>query len=176
VLQADGTRLPFLDGSVDVVLEVHVLHLIPAWRAALAEVRRVLVPGGVVLIGRGGGRELSDGPLARIRRRFDELAEAAGGGLRRVGVADDAEKVAGLAAFGGTVDELEPVAWTEQETYAQALSHVEDRLYSYTWRLPDDVWRAATARLRAEVVAAHPDLDAPHLSRHRFALTRIRFD
>ncbi len=31
------------------------------------------------------------------------------------------------------------------------------------------------ARLRAEVEAAHPDLDRPHLARHSFTLTAVRF-
>ena len=48
-------------------------------------------------------------------------------------------------------------------------------MFSYQWRLPDEVWRAAVSRLRAEVQADHPDLDAPHTSRHRFTLTAVRF-
>jgi SAM-dependent methyltransferase len=175
VLRADATRLPFRDACVDAVLEVHVLHLVPAWREALAEARRVLAPGGVVLVGRGG-RDHGDGPRERVRRRFDELAVAAGGGGRtRVGVEDDAAKVEALAALGGTVEALEPVAWEEDETYAQALEVVEGRMFSYQWRLPDEVWRTAATRLRAEVEAAHPDLDAPHRGRHTFTLTAVRF-
>jgi ubiquinone/menaquinone biosynthesis C-methylase UbiE len=41
---ADATRLPFRDASADVVVEVHVLHLVPAWKQALRELRRVLAP------------------------------------------------------------------------------------------------------------------------------------
>jgi SAM-dependent methyltransferase len=176
VLRADATRLPLRDACVDAVLEVHVLHLIPAWRAALAEVRRVLLPGGVVLIGRGGGRHGGDGPGERVRRRFDELVAAAGGGgHQRVGVEDDAHKVAALVALGGVAEELEPVAWEERESYAQALQAMEGRMFSYQWRLPDEVWRTAVTRLRAEVQAAHPDLDAPYTSRRRFTLTAVRF-
>jgi hypothetical protein len=37
------------------------------------------------------------------------------------------------------------------------------------------VWQAAVTRLRAEVEAAHHDLDAPHTSRHTFSLTAVRF-
>ena len=176
VLRADATRLPFRDASVDAVLEVHVLHLVPAWREALAEVRRVLAPGGTVLVGRGGGRAHGDGPRELVRRRFDELVAAAGGGGRqRVGARDDAQKVAALVALGGAAEELEPVTWEEQETYAQALHDVEGRLFSYQWRLPDEVWQTAVTRLRAEVRDNVPDLDAPHTSRHVFALTAIRF-
>jgi SAM-dependent methyltransferase len=175
VLRADATRLPFRDAVADAVLEVHVLHLVPAWRQALDEARRVLAPGGVVLVGRGG-RDHGDGPRRQVRRRFEALAAAAGGGGRqRVGVDDDAQKVEALAALGGTVEHLEPVAWEEQETYAQALRVLEGRVYSYQWRLPDEVWQAAVTRLRAEVEGGVPDLDAPHPSRHTFTLTAVRF-
>jgi SAM-dependent methyltransferase len=176
VLRADATRLPFRDASVDAVLEVHVLHLVPAWRQALAEARRVLAPGGTVLVGRGGGRHGGGGPGEQVRRRFEALAAEAGGGHHdHVGVEDDAHKVAALVALGGVAEELEPVTWEDRQTYGQALREMEGRVYSYQWRMPDEVWRTAVARLRAEVQAAHPDLDAPHTSTHRFNLTAVRF-
>jgi SAM-dependent methyltransferase len=174
VLLADTTRLPLRDGCVDAVLEVHVLHLVPAWRQALAEALRVLAPGGVVLVGRGG-MDHGDGPMRRVRRRFDELAAEAGAGRQRVGVEDDAEKVAALVALGGVAEELEPVAWEAQETYAQALRVVEGRVFSSQWLLPDEVWREAVTRLRAEVERRVPDLEAPHASRFSFTLTAVRF-
>jgi hypothetical protein len=44
------------------------------------------------------------------------------------------------------------------------------------WRLPDDVWRAAAAQVRAEFEAAHPaDLDTPRSARHAFRFTATRF-
>jgi SAM-dependent methyltransferase len=176
VLRADAARLPFRDRSFGAVLEVHVLHLVPAWREALAEAVRVLAPGGVVLVGRGGGRhgDHGDGPRRHVRRRFDELAAVAGGGPRLVG-ASDPQKVEALVALGGTAEPLEPITWVDPENYAQALRDVEGRVFSYLWRLPDEVWRTAAAQLRAEVEAAHPDLDAPQASSHTFDLTAVRF-
>ncbi|HEY9606138.1 MAG TPA: class I SAM-dependent methyltransferase, partial [Allocoleopsis sp.] len=49
LLNADATSLPFEQNSFDVALTIHLLHLIPAWREALAEIRRVLKPSGVFL-------------------------------------------------------------------------------------------------------------------------------
>ncbi len=43
---ADASALPLRDASVDAVLDFGVLHHMPDWRAALAEIRRVLRPGG----------------------------------------------------------------------------------------------------------------------------------
>jgi hypothetical protein len=83
--------------------------------------------------------------------------------------------VAGLVALGGTAEPVEPLVWEQQETYAQALAAVEARIYSHTWRLPDDIFATACRRLRAEVEAAHPDLDRPQPAAHEFTLTAVRF-
>jgi SAM-dependent methyltransferase len=55
--QADAADLPFGDGGYDVVTMTTVLHMVPARRrfACLAEARRVLRPGGrLVLVDYGG--------------------------------------------------------------------------------------------------------------------------
>ena len=46
VVRADASALPFADTSFDSVINVSALHLVPRWRVALAEARRVLRPGG----------------------------------------------------------------------------------------------------------------------------------
>ena len=86
VLRADATRLPFRDACVDAVLEVHVLHLVPDWERALAEARRVLAPGGVLLHAGGGAYERGSGsPRDQVIGRFDELAGDGDGPPRVVG-------------------------------------------------------------------------------------------
>jgi len=47
---ADATRLPFRDGSFDLVFNNSLLEHVPAWRAVLAETARVLRPGGVFVM------------------------------------------------------------------------------------------------------------------------------
>ncbi|MCW2966722.1 MAG: Methyltransferase type 11 [Solirubrobacteraceae bacterium] len=46
----DATALPFADASFDAVMLVSMLHHVPEWRDALAEARRVVVPGGPVVV------------------------------------------------------------------------------------------------------------------------------
>ena len=46
---ADGERLPFDDGRFDYVAAHRVTHHIPRWRAAFAEMARVLAPGGQLI-------------------------------------------------------------------------------------------------------------------------------
>ena len=50
VVEGDASALPFEDGSVDAVVMLDVLEHVPEPRAVLTEVRRVLRPGGVVVL------------------------------------------------------------------------------------------------------------------------------
>ena len=48
--QADIQRLPFAAASFDVIHAVRVFHHLPAWRDCIGEARRLLKPGGVLVI------------------------------------------------------------------------------------------------------------------------------
>ncbi len=47
---ADATRLPYRDGSFDVVFNNSLLEHVPAWQDVLAETARVLRPGGIFVM------------------------------------------------------------------------------------------------------------------------------
>jgi ubiquinone/menaquinone biosynthesis C-methylase UbiE len=49
ITEADATQLPFGDDSFDGAVAVHVFHLIPGWQKALAELKRVLRPGAMLV-------------------------------------------------------------------------------------------------------------------------------
>lgn len=49
-LVADATRAPLRSGSVDIAICMEVLQHIPDTRGVLAEIRRVLVPGGLFIL------------------------------------------------------------------------------------------------------------------------------
>ncbi len=83
VVMADAARLPFADGSFDVVICSEVLEHLPDDRAALREMARVLAPGGRLALSvprrfpdrvcfglfPAGYRELSEGHLRVYRER-----------------------------------------------------------------------------------------------------------
>lgn len=50
VIRADATSLQFKDNSFDCVYSFGVLHHIPAIRRALSEIKRVLKPGGNIMV------------------------------------------------------------------------------------------------------------------------------
>jgi SAM-dependent methyltransferase len=68
LLNADVGALPVRDGAVDVVLAAHLLDLVPDRAAALRELRRVLVPGGVCVAVTNGSQHV---------RSLRELVESA---------------------------------------------------------------------------------------------------
>jgi ubiquinone/menaquinone biosynthesis C-methylase UbiE len=65
---ADAERLPFEDGSFDLVLGHAVLHHLPDLPTAFAELARVLAPGGTLLF--AGEPSRYGDRLARVPKRF----------------------------------------------------------------------------------------------------------
>ena len=176
LLRGDATRLPLRDAGVDVVIEVHVLHLVAGWRQAITEIRRVLAPGGTVVLGWGPGPlPRANSPRDALQRRMRELTAAAASIPEWVGLGDPRQKLAALADLGGVEERLGGETWLTEETWAAALDEVDGRIFSYAWRVPEDLWRAAAARARAEVAAEHSDLDAPVQVKRSFRLSRVRF-
>ena len=58
-LQADASALPLPDASFDAVTLISMLHHVPDWRAAMAEARRIVRPGGA-LVYKGFARDHAD--------------------------------------------------------------------------------------------------------------------
>jgi SAM-dependent methyltransferase len=66
---ADAQALPLRDGSVDVVLCLHMLYHVPDIALAVRELRRVLRPGGLALITTNGA-----GHTAELKAVMDDAA------------------------------------------------------------------------------------------------------
>jgi ubiquinone/menaquinone biosynthesis C-methylase UbiE len=91
LLQADAGRLPLAAGSVDLVVSRGVLHHLPDVPAALAEWRRVLRPGGAVVV--------ASEPTPAVERHAAPLVRALLAALRRPLTAEeDFWEVASMAA------------------------------------------------------------------------------
>ncbi|GAA4659124.1 hypothetical protein GCM10023197_09950 [Gordonia humi] len=74
----DGRRLPFDDDSFDSALSTFTLCTIPDLPAALAELRRVVRPGGVFAFLEHGSAP--DADVRRWQRRLEPLQKRLGGG------------------------------------------------------------------------------------------------
>jgi ubiquinone/menaquinone biosynthesis C-methylase UbiE len=69
VTAADATRLPFPDGTFDVVLSFLMLHHVVQWEDAVREAARVLRPGGHFV-----GYDLLDTAPSRLVHKLDRSA------------------------------------------------------------------------------------------------------
>jgi SAM-dependent methyltransferase len=176
VAQGDATRLPLGDGLFDAVIEFHVLHLIPEWRRAVAEVRRALVPGGALIVARRyWTRSEGDGPRSLVRKRHNDILVEWGLGSERVGIRGDTEMIRGFADLGGRVEDLEPVSWLDRQTWGENLDLLERRVWSHSWRVPEARWLEAARRLRSQLAAEGVDLDAPVMVERHVDLSAVRF-
>jgi ubiquinone/menaquinone biosynthesis C-methylase UbiE len=69
----DATRLPFLDGSFDVVVSRFALHHMPQPKLAVAEMARCLRPGGRLAIADMVAEE--DATLASVQDRLEQMRD-----------------------------------------------------------------------------------------------------
>lgn len=156
LVQADATRLPFADGAFGAVQAAHVLHLIPDWRAALAELVRVVRPGGVVLIDQGLGRTRQwwDAIHDRFRREL-------GVQRRFTGIEGPAEIDAAMDALGASLRALPRVRGSASSRPEEAIEALEQGLFSWTWDLPEGELLRAGQATRAWAHERFGSLDRP---------------
>jgi SAM-dependent methyltransferase len=74
VVAGDGAYLPVAAASVGVVWCLHVLHHLPDPAGVLAEARRVLRPGGTLIL----AETVEDNPLLRAGRRLHDSWDGVG--------------------------------------------------------------------------------------------------
>lgn len=89
IRDADATRLPFDDASFDAVIGFIMLHHVINWERALAEIARVLRPGGMVV-----GYDLVVSGPSRLLHRLDRSPH-------RLATADELRHRLDELPFGG---------------------------------------------------------------------------
>ena len=151
---ADATRLPFADGAFGAAYLRWVLHLIPDWRWVLAEVVRVVRPGGMFLVNLGA----YGGPRKEIQERF---AEITGVPIEPVGLhwGNYEQLESEMTALGGRVRELASVHEGGTETLGEFVEGIEENRYSWTWPLADDQRLRAAQEIRSWAEGRFGSLD-----------------
>jgi ubiquinone/menaquinone biosynthesis C-methylase UbiE len=152
----DATTLPFADHRFGAAVVRHVLHLVPAWRQVVAELVRVVTPGGLVLVSSGQVPE----PWHELTQRF----------MDRVGrpsfadALDSWETGAIHQAFRAHGAEARPLPKiTEQvaQTMAEFLDQMAAGMHSWTWEVDEERRREAVAELREWAMERWGSLDPP---------------
>ncbi len=171
LIKADAQALPFADGVFDAVLAVHVLHLLPDWRAALAEMVRVVKPGGAIIQGVDWRDPASCVGMLRgqLRQAVMDLLP----GARPPGAG--AAVTQHLAKLGAPAGEpIEAARWQRTISPAEVIAGMAARIDAETWALSDEVLAAAIERVQAWANQQWPDLNEPQVVEHRFLLTISR--
>jgi SAM-dependent methyltransferase len=137
VCVADAQRLPFRDGTFDVVVANHMLYHVPDRDRAICELRRVLRSAGRLVAATNGRAHL---------RELDELMERF---LGRARGHDDAEKF-GLETGAGQLQKH--FRSVDVHRYPDELLVTEtEPLLGYILSIEDDIDQEAIGRLRAYV-------------------------
>ncbi len=143
---SDMTVLPFHQASFDVVLAVHVFHLVDGWQQALLEVLRVLRPGGVFL---HCWDEFVNVEAWPVGETWGKIVRELGCEVKRPGT-DARSEVTGWLKEHALQPQMIPVLqWEVTQTPREALEQVTRRLWSSTWVVPDDIFAASVVRLES---------------------------
>ncbi len=179
LVSANMCQLPFRDASFDVVIAVHVFHLVQDWQQAVKEVLRVLRPGGMLLhcgdiYGTSGEGQMDD--MERINKEWQQILQALGGDLpQRPGVTSHKDVITFLEKRGlQTVEEC-ALTWEEARQPRKIIQAIAERAWSSSWAIPDSIFVPAVERLwqwGEEYYGA--EMDSERKVERRFMISKTR--
>ncbi|HKC18532.1 MAG TPA: class I SAM-dependent methyltransferase [Candidatus Dormibacteraeota bacterium] len=152
---ADATALPFGDQTFGSAVASHVLHLIPGWRAAVTELMRVVRPGGVLLVARGG-RDRSPWVEQVSRRFFQE----AGDPPWPPGASSIDDVDAAMSEHGVTARPLPNLGLESVSSLEQVIHAMEAGYWAACWAIDPAVRTRAASATREWARRELGDLDA----------------
>lgn len=185
---ADAMSLPFPSGVFDVVLMMHVLHLVDDHRETLREARRTLRSGGRLIVSCGdctepnrrdtSAADAAAGPRGVIRRwnailtdlGVDRQVRPRGQWLGDDAIADS------LAAVGASVERVVLARYRGRpHTPREAVAAHRNQVFSSDWDLPKDIHAEASRRLQQWLDTEHPSPDMSVSEDTEFAAMVGRF-
>lgn len=170
LVQADGRALPLEDACCDVVLVVQVLSGVTGWRALLVEARRVLRPGGALVLGQTASPPA--GLDAQLRSRGAEILESMGIAAGRRG-AERGEAAAWLERQAFPCTRLVAARWESPRSPAEFLArHATGARFA---ALATEVREQALARLADWARDRFGTLESVTLEPFTFELEVFRF-
>lgn len=153
-VQGDVMQLPVASGQFDAALVVHILHLIPQPERAVAELARVLHPGGKALHCWNDGNQGAFKPLIDA---WNQVIHQAAPPPKR-----DWRGGIDLFSDQGWRDEGEQVySYTVYQSPDELMNRYRDRVFSASWSLPDALWRAGVEAMESVLKEKYPDPQTP---------------
>ena len=151
VLRADAATLPFRDACFDAVVSVHVFHLIPRGREALAEAARVLRPDGLLLL--AADDQAAGGSLFKSPHQIVAQLGYQNAGVPRERFESFPEDVGWQLAAP-----VRRIAFARKITPQTLIDRMNERSWSVTWEMSDADLATVVEELRADLVARFGDL------------------
>jgi SAM-dependent methyltransferase len=150
-VRGDSASLPFADRSFTAVIAIHVFHLIENLAASTQEVRRVLSPEGRLLFG-GEQRLLRhvDHALTAQFDMEDDIAAMLAEAGYHLPDQTDVERAMfkNVRSMGCDIKQLPSVTWGYETSCTDIVAHIENRIWSYLWDVPEEVTKNLAERVR----------------------------
>jgi ubiquinone/menaquinone biosynthesis C-methylase UbiE len=167
LLQGDATELPLRDASVDGAVAVHVFHLISGWERAVAELRRVIRPGGVLAT--GFNKQMRRLPADQLREQWSTIVGELGGTTKRPG-ARIAEEEPLLVSLFGQARQVTLASWVRRQSLREQLDLLASRATSDTWQVPETLLRESLVRAEEWAHDSFGDLERQHTTEVHFMM------
>lgn len=184
--QGDITSLSFPDNSFDVIITVHVLHLIDNWQAAIDEARRVLrKPGGKLILGYddiSSSTADQDRFVMHIRKRWAAIMEELGYKEGKVHnrptvYGPEAEATIYLKSIGAKVQAVDLTEYqTPPLSPRDMFERIKQRMYSRDWKTPDDIHAEGVKRLEKWLNEDYADPDRKVSANAQFQAVSATWD
>ena len=152
----DAITLPFADHRFGGAVVRHVLHLVPGWREVVAELVRVVVPEGLVLVSSGQVPEPWHGLTERFMERVGRPSFADALDSWETGAI-----VQAFRAHGAETRSLPKITERVAQTLGEFLDQMAAGMHSWTWEVEEETRREAVAELRAWALERWGSLDPP---------------
>lgn len=173
LVMADMTTLPFAGASFDVVIAVHVFHLVDGWQEAVQEVRRVLRPGGVLLQCHDEKARSSD--VQKIGEEWRRIVRELGGKGDRPGATSQRDVIELLRTWGLQTETETALTWEETVTPRLVLEDIIQRRFSHVWVVPEHIFTVAVQRLEQWANDYYGEgMDTVRKVERRFMISRTR--
>ncbi len=154
LIHGDACHLPFRSQSFDLIIIVHVLHLIKDWKAVLMEGDRCLIPGKKQIA--QGSVHISWHKTAPFQTYWESL-KSQGYDQKRLGLKESQESEEFLNQLGYSVQKFsyqEKIEASLKKTF----SMLEQRVFSSQWRVSEEKHLKAIKEAR-EWVQQHQNLE-----------------
>jgi len=171
LIHADIEHLPLLDTSFDVVIAVHIFHLLTGWQEAIKEVLRVLRPGGWFL---HCWDDYQNSDRQLITHQWRRFVQGLGGQVQHPGASSSVIKQ-WLVTLG-----LEPekdciLTWKQSLVPSVIIEAIAQRMWSSSWKIPDDIFDKSIELLWQWAKDYYgADIDSERIQEHYFVISKTR--